>query len=179
MIDRHPIRTEIQIQDEMDEIFRLQVAGATPKQIMKLRNLPERTYYDYNKRLMDRIVTAETNKRTEEVLVQKEICKERMVDSMQTEYKLSHDDKISPRTRMDAAQRRAEIAAALFKIDIETTNWLLAYRNMKLEEPIQLEDNRPVADPSPDPDALADARATPDPTPTNFDDDTEQEDEQQ
>jgi len=137
-LDRHPVRTQIQIEDEMDEIFRLQVAGHTPKQIQKIRNLPERTYFDYNQRLQSRIVESMTAKRTEEILVQKELCAERLNKAMMGEEELATKENISPRTKMDAWYRYAEIVMAKFKLEAETTNWLVAYRNLQLEEPINL-----------------------------------------
>jgi hypothetical protein len=131
-------RTEIQIEDLIDQIFRLQVIGATPKQIQKQLNLPERTYFEYNSRLQERIVGAETAKRTEEILVQKELCHERLVKSMRGLEHIATTDGISPRTKMDAWYKFAEVSMAEFKLQGETTNWLLEYNRLRLEEPIRL-----------------------------------------
>jgi hypothetical protein len=132
------------------------VAGTSNKEIMKARNLPERTFYDYQHRLQDRIANTLMQKNNEEILLHKEICREQLIDSMKVEYELSHNDKISPRTRMDAAFRKGELAVAVFKLEGETTNWLMAYRQLQLEKPKTIQPYLP-----PDPyDSLADARSS-------------------
>ena len=134
-MEQHPKRSEIQVQEEMDEIFRLQIAGATRKQICEIRNLPERTYDFYNKRLKERIVSFETSKRQEEILVQKEICRQRLNKARMGEQKIAEDEKTSQRVKMDAWYRYSEISVAEFKLEAETANWLAAYNNLHLREP--------------------------------------------
>jgi hypothetical protein len=131
-------RSEIQIDQEMDEILRLLVAGATPKQIQKVRNLPERTYFTYYRKLQARIIDLQMSKHTDEIMVDKEIARERLTKALQLEFKLWNDDHVPPRTRMDAGTRYAEITVALLKLETETLGFIHGLKLLQEQHPIEL-----------------------------------------
>lgn len=62
---------------ELDEIFRLQVMGASDKQIMEIRRLSERNYRKYTAKLKEHHINQQLQKEPEELLHQKEILRER------------------------------------------------------------------------------------------------------
>lgn len=141
-------RTQIQIEQECDEILRLMVAGDSNKEIMEKRNLPERTFYEYQRRLQERIIAEQMTKRHEEIMIDKQIVKDRLTKALKLEEKLMDDPHISPRTRMDAGTRFSEISVAMLKLETEMLGFLHALKEARLQQPTTIQ--LPPPDASPD-----------------------------
>jgi ACT domain-containing protein len=136
----------------IDEILKLQVAGANPKQIMQILGLNKSAYYAYNLRLRSRIIHEQLAKRHEELLVDKQIVKDRLTKAMQIEDAIMTDKNVSPRTRMDAATRYSEISVAAFKLEAETVGFINALSTLReqkndvIQLPTEIQDERDAVD---------------------------------
>jgi transposase len=140
---RHTVRTQFQIEQECDEILHLMVDGDSNKQIMEKRNLPERTFYDYQNRLKERIIAEQMEKRHEEIMLDKQIVKDRLTEALQLQKRLWNDEHISSRTRMDAGTRYAEIAVALLKLETEMLGFMHALNESRLQQPTKIQLPKP------------------------------------
>ncbi len=125
-------RTDLQIQNLLDKMFKLQVEGFTARQIQEKLNLPVRTFEYYQNKLMDRIIADQAVQRREDTLYYKKICEEQLSHSLRIENDIATNEKVTPRTRMDAAFRKAEISMLIFRMHIETGNWLKEYNQQQI-----------------------------------------------
>lgn len=138
MENRKTKRTRIQIDELLNKILKLEVEGKTIKEACAILEMPERTYSFYKHRLERRIASQQTAKSREDILMHKEVCRERLTKALKGEQGIAEGEKIPPRVRMDAWYRYAEISTATFKLEAETANWLAAYKELNLKEPIPL-----------------------------------------
>lgn len=138
-------RTRLQIEQECDEILKLQVKGHSPKDIMQIRNLPQTTYYEMTSRIQDMIVSEQSGKRQEEILVHAQVLQDRLTRAMNVEDRLMNGEKVSHRTQMEAGTKYGELAMMLFKLQIERASWMDALRlssQVRLDvEPIDSQDD--------------------------------------
>ena len=79
------------VENECNEIFELLIAGASDKEIQQLRNLPERTYFDYKARLAAKLHNQNVNIRDDQVLFYKEVTKERLLNDKQVFQAVNND----------------------------------------------------------------------------------------
>lgn len=134
-------RTEIEAKKLEDAILCDVIDGLTVKQMMEKHGISERSVYLYIESNKERIVAEQTEVRNEDVLYHKKVSEERFLFSLRIEKELAENPKVPPRTRMDAAMRHAEIAALIFRLQIETGNWLNERRKTYLQvKPLELKE---------------------------------------
>lgn len=131
-------RTRIQIEDLKNKILRMEIEGKHRNEICKVLGMAVRTYEHYKSIIEAEIVAEQTAKRKEDILVQKEVCKARLLKALRGEQEIAEGQSTSPRVKMDAWYRYGELAVAEFKLEAETDNWLAQYKSLNLKEPIPL-----------------------------------------
>lgn len=126
-------RSKAYVENELNEIFKLLVVGATDLQIKQLRKLPESTYRDYYARLADRIQQTSLAQSSERILFHKEITKERIMKDRQVFQQVMSDSATRPHTRVEAARADLEANVVLFKLENETTMYVSTIRKQQTD----------------------------------------------
>jgi len=128
-----PKRSRDFVENELNEIFKLIVAGTSDAEIKKIRNLPDRTYTEYKVRLSDRMAQVNLNQKSEQILFHKEITKERLLKDKRVFQQVMEDDRSTGRTKVEAARADLEANVVLFKLENETAMFVNTIRKQQAD----------------------------------------------
>lgn len=123
-------RSDVDIARLKKQMFKMLMEGLDRDEIMKQLNIPQRTYYYYYKDLQNDIIAEQQTQQKEDVLFYKKVAEEQLNDIKRELHKLGRNEKITPRTRMDSLYREGEIVSFIFKLHVETGQWLQEYRKI-------------------------------------------------
>jgi len=124
-------RPKAAVEAEMNEVFRLVVAGATAQEIQQLRNLTRRTYDWHMHKLEQKLADTNMGQRNSFILMHKEITKERLLRDKRIFERVMADNSISPKTRVEAARADAEVNVTLFRLENETALFVNSIRQQQ------------------------------------------------
>jgi hypothetical protein len=140
-------RSDMQIQWLMDQIFKLQVEGYTPKEIQDKLKLPVRTYEHYYSKLQERIIAEEAVQRREDILYHKKVAEDRITWALRGLREIADNQKVSARTRMDSYHKSLDAVGLMFRLHLETGNWLAEYNKLQIPRRVEASEILEEAEP--------------------------------
>jgi DNA-binding CsgD family transcriptional regulator len=121
--------TKALLEHNLNEVYRLMIAGMTSRDIMQQLKLNDRTFRRYVRKIRDRNVTDQLAKRREYFLYDVKLAKDRLLMAKRYNLRTINSEDSSYTEKTEALKLDAAITMTLLKLDYEDTVFLRLLNN--------------------------------------------------
>ena len=121
--------TKALLENNLNEVYRLMIAGMTSRDIMQQLKLNDRTFRRYVRKIRDRNVTDQLAKRQEYFLYDVKLAKDRLLMAKRFNLRTINSEDSSYTEKTEALKLDATITMTLLKLDYEGTVFLRLLNN--------------------------------------------------
>jgi hypothetical protein len=121
---KHRRPTKALLERNLNEVYRLIIAGMTNRDIMHQLNLNGRTFRRYVKTIRDRNIADQLAKRQEYFLDDVKLAKDRLLFTRRQNLHIINDSETEPKDRIEALKLDAALTMTLLKLEYEGTTFL-------------------------------------------------------
>jgi len=121
--------TKALLEYNLNEVYRLMIAGMTNRDIIQQLKINDRTFRRYVKKIRDRNVTDQLAKRQEYFLDDVKLAKDRLLMAKRYNLAIVNNDETEAKEKIEALKLDAALTMTLLKLDYEGTILLRALNN--------------------------------------------------
>jgi DNA-binding CsgD family transcriptional regulator len=121
--------TKTLLEHNLNEVYRLMIAGMTNRDIKHQLKLNDRTFRRYVKTIRDRNIADQLAKRQEYFLDDVKLAKDRLLMAKRYNLGIINNEETEPSDRIEALKLDAALTMTLLKLDYEGTIFLRALNN--------------------------------------------------
>jgi hypothetical protein len=122
-------KTKAMLEHEINEIYRLLLEGISQQEIKSSRNISDRNYTKYMKKLRDHIINNQLSKRREYFLQDIDIARERLLADKRHLQAIITNPDASVKDRLDAINSDIQLNITLMKLEYEGSLFLENYKH--------------------------------------------------